>query len=57
MKNLEDLVARIHVLEEGLRLALDNSIMPRQLVVSLTALLPDDATGKLDPAPQEYRED
>ena len=55
----EQLVARVHDLEEGLRIALDNSMMPRQLIASLTALLPDAATSTAaaDSAATEYRED
>ena len=52
----DQLVDRVHLLEDGLRLALDNSMMPRQLVASLTALLPDAATNAAESA-AEYRED
>lgn len=55
----DQLVDRVHVLEEGLRIALDNSMMPRQLIASLTALLPDAATGAsaADSAAKEHRDD
>ena len=37
----DQLLVRVHVLEEGLRLALGNSMMPKDLVARLMALLPD----------------
>lgn len=59
MKNSNDLVTRVRVLEEGLRIALDNSMMPTELRASLTALLPEAAPGMVlaDSAVTEYRED
>ena len=46
----DKLLVRVHVLEEGLRLALDNSMMPRDLVARLMALLPDQDLEATDPA-------
>lgn len=55
----DQLVDRVHILEEGLRIALDNSMMPRHLIASLTALLPDSATGASasDSSAKEHRDD
>ena len=53
----DQLLVRVHILEDGLRLALDNSMMPRELVARLMALLPDRDVKAIYPAAKEFRED
>lgn len=53
----DQLAARVQLLEEGLRLALANSMMPRQLIANLMALLPEGDRAATNLAAQEYRED
>ena len=53
----DQLLVRVHVLEEGMRLALDHSMMPRELVARLMALLPDGDMEAINSTTTEYRED